>query len=112
MSEVTHDQANLMLRLYELRREPRLREARQWFVSKFVATNMEKLSKKYPAGSEENASFRMVTSYWEMACGSRLSPVPTQKGDLKFQAENRATVRSSPSQYGSGVNEGHPRFVG
>ncbi|HET9400617.1 MAG TPA: hypothetical protein VFO34_06675 [Candidatus Acidoferrales bacterium] len=69
MSEVTHDQANLMLRIYELRREPRLREARQWFVSKFVATNMEELAKKYPAGSEENASFRMVTSYWEMACG-------------------------------------------
>jgi hypothetical protein len=29
MGEVTHDQANLLLRLYELRREPRLREARE-----------------------------------------------------------------------------------
>jgi hypothetical protein len=69
MSGVTHDQANLMLRLYELRREPRLREARGWFVAKFSAGTVDEVSKKYPAGSAENTSFRMVTSYWEMACG-------------------------------------------
>lgn len=69
MSEVTHDQANLMLRLYELRREPRLRQARQWFIAKFSANSTEELAKKYPTGSDENASYRMVTSYWEMACG-------------------------------------------
>jgi hypothetical protein len=28
MGQVTHEQAELVLRLYELRREPRLREAR------------------------------------------------------------------------------------
>ena len=31
MGKVTHDQANLMLRLYEMRREPALREARDWY---------------------------------------------------------------------------------
>ena len=31
MGEVTHGQVNLMLRLFEDRREPKLREARDWF---------------------------------------------------------------------------------
>lgn len=31
MAEVTHEQVNLMLHLYELRREPVMREARAWF---------------------------------------------------------------------------------
>jgi hypothetical protein len=69
MGQATHDQANLLLRLYELRRETRLREARAWFTGKFWADSADEIMKKYPPGSEENTSFRMVTSYWEMACG-------------------------------------------
>ena len=67
MGEVTHKQANLLLKLYDLRREPRLREARAWFVQNFDAKTQEEMSKKYPMGSEANASFRMVVTYWEMA---------------------------------------------
>ena len=66
MGEVTHEQANLMLRLYELRREPRLRQARSWFIENFNATTMEEMLQKYPPGSEENVNLRMVASYWEM----------------------------------------------
>ncbi len=69
MSQPTHEQVNLMLRLYELRREPRLREARKWFFESFNATAPEELMKKYPPGSEENTSVRMVTSYWDMVAG-------------------------------------------
>jgi len=69
MGQVTHDEANLLLRLYELRREPRLREARSWFVANFRATTPEEMQKTCPPGSEANTSFRMVVSYWEMAAG-------------------------------------------
>ena len=69
MGQVTHEQANLLLRLYELRREPRLREARTWFYSKFEASTLGEVTSKYPMGSEESASFRMVISYWDMAAG-------------------------------------------
>jgi hypothetical protein len=69
MGQATHDQANLLLRLYELRRETRLREARAWYSGKFWADSADEVLKKYPPGSEANTSFRMVTSYWEMACG-------------------------------------------
>lgn len=66
MGTVTHEQANLLLKLYELRREPRLRQARTWYVEQFSASSVEELMKKYPHGSEENASIRMVSSYWDM----------------------------------------------
>jgi hypothetical protein len=69
MGQVTHEQANLLLRLYELRREPRLRQARAWFIGQFDARTPEESMQKYPAGSEENASLRMVITYWEMAAG-------------------------------------------
>lgn len=55
-----------MLRLYELRREERLRRARDWFVREFHAENQEDFGRQCPAGSEHNTSFRMVVSYWEM----------------------------------------------
>jgi len=69
MGQVTHDQANLLLRLYELRRDPRMREAREWFIADFTAPTMDELFRKYPPGSKENASYRMVVSYWDMCAG-------------------------------------------
>ena len=69
MSTVTHDQANLMLRLYEMRREARLREAREWFVMNFHAKSLEEVMQKFPIGSKENTNMRMVASYWDM-CAS------------------------------------------
>ena len=59
--------AELLLRLYELRREEKLRRAREWLTGKFRAESMEEFDKQCPAGSEENALFRMAVSYWDMA---------------------------------------------
>jgi len=69
MGQATHEQANLLLRLYELRREPRLRQARDWFFANFDAKTPEEVMQKFPPGSDANTSMRMVTSYWEMAAG-------------------------------------------
>jgi hypothetical protein len=66
MGDVTHEQVNLMLRLYDTRREPRLREAREWFAMNFFPTNVEETMKLCPPGSQESAFMRMVVSYWEM----------------------------------------------
>ncbi len=69
MGQATHEQVNLMLRLYELRREPRLREARAWFTANYHVTSLEEVMKKYPPGSEENTNMRMAVSYWDMVAG-------------------------------------------
>lgn len=67
MPKATHDHADLLLRLYEIRREPKMREAREWFISKFHPTSAEDAQRIAPMGSAENAYYRMVASYWDMA---------------------------------------------
>ncbi len=62
-----HHDAEILLRLYDLRREEKLRAARDWFFREFQAESPEDLTKRYPLGSQENAYFRMVVSYWDMA---------------------------------------------
>ena len=67
MPKATHAHADLLLRLYEIRREPKMREAREWFISKFHPSSIEDAQKQAPFGSPENAYVRMVASYWDMA---------------------------------------------
>jgi hypothetical protein len=62
----THEDANLILKLYESRREEKLREAREWFGANFHANTLEEMQALCPPGSKQNAYFRMVVSYWEM----------------------------------------------
>jgi hypothetical protein len=59
--------AELLLRLYDLRRETKLRQAREWLIREFHADSLEEMRRRYQPGSQEHAFFRMVTSYWEMA---------------------------------------------
>jgi hypothetical protein len=67
MSKATYDDVNLILKLYELRREEKLRAARTWFVVNFKCKSMAELGQLCPPGSEANAYMRQVTSYWDMA---------------------------------------------
>lgn len=81
----THDDVNLILRLYELRREEKMREARQWFASMFrPISTTEEFNKMCPPGSGQNANFRMVTSYWEMVASFVTSGVLNE--ELFFQS--------------------------
>ena len=82
-TQATYDDVKLILKLYELRREPRMREARKWFSEKFKAKTMEEVAALCPPGSEENASLRMVTSYWDMAASFVAGGVLSQ--ELFFQ---------------------------
>jgi hypothetical protein len=59
------ESAQLNLQLFELRREPVLREARDWFLREFNPESFADLVAF--ARGERNASFRMVLGYWDMA---------------------------------------------
>ena len=63
----TYDDVDLVIRLYELRREEKLREAREWFASSFEAKTVKDFNELCPAGSEENGLFLAVVTYWELA---------------------------------------------
>lgn len=55
----------LNLQLYELRREPVLREARAWFLRDFNPSSLADVVET--VSGERNAAFRMVLGYWDMA---------------------------------------------
>jgi len=59
------DSANLILKLYELRREETLRKAREFMIP-FDPTSFEEVQAGYMG--PQGAYIRMVTTYWEMAC--------------------------------------------
>lgn len=58
--------AQVIMQFYELRREARLREARSFVLGRFKAKTVEEFHELCPPGSEENASFRQVLTYWDM----------------------------------------------
>ncbi len=60
--------AEVILRLYELRQEEALRRARKFMVFEFNPQNLEELrAVSRNPGTEENACWRQAMSYWEMA---------------------------------------------
>jgi hypothetical protein len=60
-----HEDANLILKLYELRREEVMRKARDWYIMQFNPQSMEEVIEAVM--SDKSAYYRMVTTYWEMA---------------------------------------------
>jgi len=62
----THADAELLLRLYEIRRDPELRRAREWFLRDFKAQSWDEIQGRYLTHVDEDRWFRMTTSYWEM----------------------------------------------
>ena len=66
MRKPNHADAELLIRLYELRRDPELRRARQWFLTDFSAQSWTEIKLRYLTHSDEDRHFRMTTSYWEM----------------------------------------------
>ena len=64
----THEQAQLHLQVYDLRREARLRQARDWFQKSYNAETLEEAMKIAAPGTEHGNFLGMVIGYWEQAC--------------------------------------------
>jgi hypothetical protein len=58
--------AQLLLQIYDLRREEKLRRAREWVSGNFWADNLEEFNLICPPGTDESAFYRQVTTYWDM----------------------------------------------
>jgi len=59
------ESAELILKLYELRREEKMRDGRNWMISFFPESTQDIIQALI--NPETSAYYRMVTSYWEMA---------------------------------------------
>ena len=60
-----HHDAELILKLYDLRREKTMREARNWF---FMFNPQSPKDFADVLTSDKSGLYRMVVSYWDMAC--------------------------------------------
>jgi hypothetical protein len=77
------ESATLLIRLYELRREPTMREARNWFAREFNPSSIDDVVQAVMGPN--SGYFRMVTSYWDMAASFVLN------GAIDEQMFNDAT---------------------
>lgn len=66
MPQPTYNDVNLILRLYEIRREDKMRQARHWFLFEFNPKSWDGVKESWFSGKEEDNYLRMVTSYWNM----------------------------------------------
>ncbi len=60
-----HDEADLILKLYDLRREATMRKARDWYFREFNPESMDDINRAL--FGENSGHVRMVWTYWDMA---------------------------------------------
>ena len=65
--ETKAQDALVILKLYELRGEALMREARRWFFSSFSPTSGREVVALLMSGERESAYYRMVASHWDVA---------------------------------------------
>ena len=64
-----HHDAELLLRVYELRREPVMRESRAAIIQKFWPKTFAEVQAVLKGDHPLNAAYRQVNTYWEMVYG-------------------------------------------
>jgi hypothetical protein len=80
-----YESATLLIRLYELRRETTMREARNWYARSFHPTTADEMMQVL--AGPNSGHFRMVTSYWDMACSFVLNGAIDEKMFLDANGE-------------------------
>lgn len=83
-----HESAMAILKLYELRRDERMREARIWFMSEFAPQTAMDIINLYRRGERASAHFRAVVSYWDMASSLVLNGAIDEKTFLDANTEH------------------------
>ena len=63
----TATDAELILKLYDLRREAEMRKARNWWLGFWPESTEDVMKIAMALGTQENAWMRQVGGYWELA---------------------------------------------
>ena len=102
-----------ILKLYELRRDPEMRLARQWFFNEFDPKKAADILLLYRAGERKSANFRMVVSYWDMAASLVINGLIDEKAFLSANTEH-IFVYAKIEKFLPEVREvfEEPRFLG
>ena len=124
MRKPTHEDAELLLRLYDIRRDPELRRARTWFLTEFQGTTWAEIQSRYLSHDEADRWFRMTVSYWELV-GTLVNrgvlheelffdhtgeDIVTWERCKPWIAEARATIRPTYLYQFERLVQGHQEF--
>ncbi len=111
--KATAADAQVIMQLYDLRREPELRKARSWWIGQFWPESADDFMKVAQAmGTQENAWLRQTGGYWGMACSLVLSGAvnrdlflrPANSGEMFFMF---AKVRPFLKEIRATLNDPH-----
>lgn len=80
--------AMVVLKLYELRRDEQMRQARQWFFTDFAPKSAMDIIALFRGGERASANFRTVTSYWDTAASLVLNGAVDEKIFLDANTEH------------------------
>lgn len=83
------ESAQLNLQLFDMRREPVLRKARDWFLLEFFPASIEDYAKEM--NGEKNSWMRMVIGYWDMAASMVVQGAIDQEAFISAHSEIIAT---------------------
>ena len=82
----TTEDAQIIMRLYDLRREPEMRKARAWYAGWWPRSAEDVMQVISAGGTQENAWFRQVNGYWDMVASFVLRGVLNE--ELFFDNSN------------------------
>lgn len=110
-SLATPADAEIILKLYELRRETVMREARAWITGEFwPATAEEYFAVASNPSDPHNAFLRMVIGYWEMAAAMVLHGAVS--AELFVDCNNEGFfLLAKFSPFLDGIRERNPMFL-
>jgi len=93
----TNSDAEIILKLYELRRDPELRKARDYITNEFWPDSFEGMWKELGRTGDKYRWFRQVYGYWEMAAALAVSGAVNEDLFITTQLEMFYTfARISP----------------
>lgn len=107
----TNGDAQLILKLYELRTEERMRTARRWVTTEFWPQSaQEVLTLMRATDTEQNAYLRQVMSYWEMAAAFVLHGALDADLFLACNSEN-LYILAKLHPFVKEIRKDHPGFL-
>ena len=103
--------AEIILKLYELRTEPVLRQARAWMTGEFWPNTAEEFfAVAQNPRDPHNAYFRQVTTYWEMAAAMVLHGAVSAELFVDCNAEGFFLL-AKLTPILTGIRERNPTFM-
>jgi hypothetical protein len=106
-----HRDAELVLRAYELRRDPVMRESRRTIATEYWPRSLEEARAITRPDHPLNPAFRQVTSYWEMVYGMGRHGIVHPEYLVDASGGEGITIYAKIAPYLAEIRKASPRLL-